>query len=58
MQVGDPCAHITFGSFANWGVIKAQNALLCHRPEAPVLVLLTSGLTASIGMRLPASSSL
>ena len=47
--MGDAVAHLTFGSFASWGMVKAQTALPCKRAEAPMLVLLTSGLTASIG---------
>ena len=55
LQIGDAVAHLTFGSFASWGVVKAQTALPCKRAEAPMLVLLTSGLTASIGEDWPAA---
>ena len=40
---------MTFGSYAQWAVIKAKEAFPVPRPEAALLTLLTSGLTASIG---------
>ena len=49
LQVGDAVAHLSFGSFARWGIVMAKEAMPISRLEAPVLALLTSGLTASIG---------
>ena len=49
LRVGDAVAHMTFGSFADWGLVKAKEALPIPRPDAALLTLLTSGLTASIG---------
>ena len=49
LQVGDAVAHMTFGAYSNFALIRARDALQVPAPEAALLTLLTSGLTASIG---------
>ncbi len=51
--VGDPVAQMAYGAFAEWGAAPARHALRVPSAAPEVVALLTSGLTASIGARLP-----
>ena len=50
--MGDAVAQMAYGAFSEWGVVPARHALPVPEPAPEVVALLTSGLTASIGMRL------
>ncbi|KAK7252045.1 hypothetical protein RIF29_35742 [Crotalaria pallida] len=50
LKVGMPCAFMTFGGYAEFIMIQAKHALPVARPDAEVVAMLTSGLTASIAL--------
>ncbi|XP_074587154.1 uncharacterized protein LOC141843041 [Curcuma longa] len=50
LKVGTPVAFMTFGSYAEFSVIPAKHLLPVPRPDAEVVAMLTSGLTASIAL--------
>ncbi|WOK93988.1 zinc-binding alcohol dehydrogenase domain-containing protein 2 isoform X2 [Canna indica] len=50
LKVGTPVALMTFGSYAEFSVVPAKHLLPVPRPDAEVVAMLTSGLTASIGL--------
>ena len=50
--MGDAVAQMAYGAFSEWGVVPARHALPVPEPAPQVVALLTSGLTASIGMGL------
>ncbi|XP_042392261.1 prostaglandin reductase-3 [Zingiber officinale] len=49
-KVGTPVAFMTFGGYAEFSVIPAKHLLPVPRPDAEVVAMLTSGLTASIAL--------
>jgi len=51
--VGDAVAQMAYGAFSEWGAAPARHALRVPSAAPEVVALLTSGLTASIGARLP-----
>ena len=59
MQVGDPVACMSYGSFSDYQLIPARQAMPVPVVAPEIVALLTSGLTASIGelcaWRLPCS---
>ncbi|KAE9607270.1 putative 15-hydroxyprostaglandin dehydrogenase (NAD(+)) [Lupinus albus] len=50
LKVGMPCAFMTFGGYAEFITIPSKHALPVARPDAEVVAMLTSGLTASIAL--------
>ncbi|KAG6534061.1 hypothetical protein ZIOFF_007942 [Zingiber officinale] len=50
LKVGTPVAFMTFGGYAEFSVIPAKHLLPVPRPDAEVVAMLTSGLTASIAL--------
>ena len=50
--MGDAVAQMAYGAFSEWGVVPARHALPVPEPAPEVVALLTSGLTASIGVGL------
>ncbi|XP_019422170.1 PREDICTED: prostaglandin reductase-3-like [Lupinus angustifolius] len=50
LKVGMPCAFMTFGGYAEFITIPSKFALPVARPDAEVVAMLTSGLTASIAL--------
>lgn len=50
MQVGQPVAEMGYGCFSDWGVLPASSAIPVATPAPEIVALLTSGLTASIGL--------
>ena len=49
MQVGDPVACMSYGSFSDYQLIPAKLAMPVPVVAPEIVALLTSGLTASIG---------
>ncbi|KAK9819434.1 hypothetical protein WJX74_003860 [Apatococcus lobatus] len=49
--IGDAVAEMTFGGFADYAVLPARQALPIPHPGPEMVALLTSGLTASIGLQ-------
>ncbi|KAK3133531.1 hypothetical protein QOZ80_6AG0537670 [Eleusine coracana subsp. coracana] len=50
VKVGTPVALMTFGSYAEFTLVPAKHLLPVPRPDPEVVAMLTSGLTASIGL--------
>ncbi|KAG2635465.1 hypothetical protein PVAP13_2NG356603 [Panicum virgatum] len=50
IKVGTPVALMTFGSYAEFTQVPAKHLLPVPRPDPEVVAMLTSGLTASIGL--------
>ncbi|KAE9597258.1 putative 15-hydroxyprostaglandin dehydrogenase (NAD(+)) [Lupinus albus] len=50
LKVGMPCAFMTFGGYSEFIMINSKHALPVPRPDAEVVAMLTSGLTASIAL--------
>ncbi|URE09196.1 Zinc-binding alcohol dehydrogenase domain-containing protein [Musa troglodytarum] len=50
LKIGAPVAFMAFGSYAEFSVVPAKHLLPVPRPDAEVLAMLTSGLTASIAL--------
>ncbi|KAL0908656.1 hypothetical protein M5K25_023161 [Dendrobium thyrsiflorum] len=50
LRVGTPVALLTFGSYAEFTEVPAKHLLPVPRPDAEVVSMLTSGLTASIAL--------
>lgn len=50
LKVGDCVADLTFGAFSEWGILSEKMALPVPTCAPQVVALLTSGLTASIGL--------
>ncbi|XP_021896688.1 prostaglandin reductase-3 [Carica papaya] len=50
LKVGSPAAVMTFGSYAEFIVVSSKHILPIARPDPEVVAMLTSGLTASIGL--------
>ena len=49
VQVGDPVACMSYGSFSDYQLIPAKQAMPVPVVAPEIVALLTSGLTASIG---------
>ena len=49
VQVGDPVACMSYGSFSDYQLIPARQAMPVPVVAPEIVALLTSGLTASIG---------
>lgn len=50
LKVGNPAALMTFGSYAEFTMVPSKHILPVPRPDAEVVAMLTSGLTASIAL--------
>ncbi|PKA55458.1 (+)-pulegone reductase [Apostasia shenzhenica] len=50
LKVGTPVALMSFGSYAEFMQVPAKRLLPVPRPDAEVIAMLTSGLTASIAL--------
>ncbi|KAI8025564.1 Prostaglandin reductase-3 [Camellia lanceoleosa] len=50
LKVGYPAALMTFGSYAEFTMVPSKHILPVPRPDAEVVAMLTSGLTASIAL--------
>ncbi|KAL6494725.1 hypothetical protein OROGR_031525 [Orobanche gracilis] len=50
LKVGTPAAIMTFGSYAEFTMVPSKHILPVARPDAEVVAMLTSGLTASIAL--------
>ncbi|KAH7833264.1 hypothetical protein Vadar_004652 [Vaccinium darrowii] len=50
LEVGTPAALMTFGSYAEFTMVPSKHILPVPRPDAEVVAMLTSGLTASIAL--------
>lgn len=50
VKVGMPAAIMTFGSYAEFTMVHSKHILPVPRPDAEVVAMLTSGLTASISL--------
>ncbi len=49
-SVGQPVAELAYGAFSEWAVVPAKHALAVPMLAPEIVALLTSGLTASIGV--------
>ena len=52
LRVGQPVAELAYGAFSEWAVVPAKYALPVPVVAPEIVALLTSGLTASIGVLL------
>lgn len=50
LEIGTPAAVMTFGSYAEFMMVRSNHVLPVARPDPEVVAMLTSGLTASIGL--------
>ncbi|CAK0737375.1 hypothetical protein CVIRNUC_000902 [Coccomyxa viridis] len=50
-SVGQPVAELAYGAFSEWAVVPAKHALAVPMLAPEIVALLTSGLTASIGLQ-------
>ncbi|GMP38259.1 hypothetical protein CsSME_00009579 [Camellia sinensis var. sinensis] len=50
LKVGKPAALMIFGSYAEFTMVPSKHILPVPRPDAEVVAMLTSGLTASIAL--------
>ncbi|KAK6136876.1 hypothetical protein DH2020_029388 [Rehmannia glutinosa] len=50
LKVGTPAAIMTFGSYAEFTMVRSKHILPVARPDPEVVAMLTSGLTASIAL--------
>ncbi|CAL5218387.1 g58 [Coccomyxa viridis] len=51
LRVGQPVAELAYGAFSEWAVVPARHALPVPVLAPEIVALLTSGLTASIGLQ-------
>ncbi|KAK4805068.1 hypothetical protein SAY86_004885 [Trapa natans] len=49
-SVGTPAALMTYGGYAEFAMVNVKHVLSVPKPEAEVVAMLTSGLTASIAL--------
>lgn len=49
---GDAVAELSYGCFAEYGVVRASRALRIRAPSRETVALLTSGLTAALSLKL------
>ncbi|XP_010536331.1 PREDICTED: zinc-binding alcohol dehydrogenase domain-containing protein 2 [Tarenaya hassleriana] len=50
VEVGTPAAVMTFGAYAEYMIVSSRHVLPVPRPDPEVVAMLTSGLTALIGL--------
>ncbi|GAA0176371.1 oxidoreductase [Lithospermum erythrorhizon] len=50
LKVGSPAAIMTFGSYAQFTSVPSKHILAVPSPDPEIIAMLTSGLTASIGL--------
>ncbi|KAG9148209.1 hypothetical protein Leryth_014105 [Lithospermum erythrorhizon] len=50
LKVGSPAAIMTFGSYAQFTSVPSKHILAVPGPDPEIIAMLTSGLTASIGL--------
>ena len=50
LKIGDQIAEMTYGGFSEWAVVKERLAIPVPACQPEIIGLLTTGLTASIGM--------